>query len=106
MARKSATTTYTKTITWNKGLAEGATLEGYYTGKEEFEGQYGHSIKYIVEAGDGTSYGVYGSATLDRQFKNIPEGVYVWITYDGEVKSKNGRTVKQYSVDYDDELVK
>lgn len=106
MARKSATTTYTKTTTWNKGLAEGATLEGYYTGKEEFEGQYGQSIKYIIEASDGTNYGVYGSATLDRQFKNIPEGVYVWITYDGEVKSKNGRTVKQYSVDYDDELVK
>lgn len=106
MARKSATTTYTKTITWNKDLAEGATLEGFYTGKEEFEGQYGQSIKYIIEAGDGTNYGVYGSATLDRQFKNVPEGVYVWITYDGEVKSKNGRTVKQYSVDYDDELVK
>lgn len=104
--RKSASKAIVKTVTWNKDLAEGATLEGYYTGKEVFEGQYGETTKYIIEAGDGTNYGVYGSASLDRQFKNIPEGVYVWITFDGNVTSKNGRTVKQYTIDFDDELVK
>lgn len=103
--RKSASKAIVKTVTWNKDLAEGATLEGYYTGKEVFEGQYGETTKYIIESGN-TNYGVYGSASLDRQFKNIPEGVYVWITFDGNVTSKNGRTVKQYTIDFDDELVK
>ena len=105
MARTSATKTIIKTETWNKGLQEGASLEGYYIGKEVFEGQYGETTKYIIESGD-KNYGVYGSASLDRQFKNVPEGVYVWITFDGNVTSKNGRTVKQYTVDYDPELVK
>lgn len=105
MARKSANS-YTKTEIWNKNLQEGATLEGYYINKEVFSGQYGESIKYVIEKSGGELVGIYGSATLDRQFKRIPEGVYVWVTYDGEVKSKNGRTVKQYSVDYDDEIAK
>lgn len=46
---------------------------------------------------------MFSSASLDRQFKNVPVGSYVWIEYEGEVTSKNGRPVKQYSVDYDDE---
>lgn len=106
MARQSATQNYTKTEIWNKDLAEGATIEGFYVRKEEFTTQYGDSVKYVIETKDGTEFGIYGSATLDRQFKNVPEGCYVWVIYDGEVKSKNGRTVKQYSVDYDPELVK
>lgn len=106
MARQSATPAYTKTEIWNKDLKEGAATEGYYIRKEEFSTQYGDSVKYVIETKDGTEFGIYGSATLDRQFKNVPAGCYVWITYDGEVKSKNGRTVKQYSVDYDPELVK
>jgi len=106
MARMSATKTIIKTETWNKGLSAGDSVEGYFVGKEVFEGQYGETTKYIVVDGAGKNWGIYGSASLDRQFKNIPEGCYVWVTFDGDVTSKNGRTVKQYSVDYDPELVK
>lgn len=104
MARKSASTTYN--IVWNKDLQAGAALEGYYIDKAIVSGQYGDTTKYVIETNDGTLYDVFASASLERQFKNVPEGCYVWITFDGEVKSKNGRMVKQYSVDYDDELVK
>ena len=107
--RKSANAKqeFIKTVTWNnKDLKEGATLDGYFISVEGFEGQYGETTKYIIEAGDGTCYGVYGTASLDRQFKKIPEGCYVWITYEGVVTSKNGRQVKQFTVDYDDELTK
>lgn len=99
MARKSAVT---MTKTWNKDLNKGDTLEGIYTKKEVFEGKYGESIKYIINF-NGEDYGVFSSASLDRQFKNIPEGSYVWIEYKGEETSKNGRPVKVYTVDYDDE---
>lgn len=97
--RKSAVTL---TKTWNKDLEIGATLEGVYYKKETFEGKYGESTKYIVKV-NGEDLGVFGSASLDRQFKNIPEGSYVWIEYKGEVTSKNGRPVKEYVVDYDDD---
>lgn len=92
------------TKTWNKDLEVGATLEGKYIKKETFDGNFGTTEKYVIETADGEKMGVFSSASLTRQFKNIPEGSYVWITYKGEEVSKNGRPVKVYEVDYDDEV--
>ena len=102
--RKSASQTFEKTTTWNTNLNIGDKLEGVYTSKEEFEGNFGNTVKYIILAADSIKYGVYGSASLNRQFANIPEGSYVWIEYTGETTSQNGRIVKTYTVDYDDEF--
>ena len=102
--RKSAHKTYIETEAWNKSLQPGDTLEGYYVQTEIFDGKFGETTKYVIKTDEGKYYGVYGSASLDRQFKNIPEGCFVWITYRGEEPTKNGRTVKVYDVDYDDEL--
>ena len=101
--RKSATETFEKTTTWNTNLSIGAQLEGVYEYKDEFDGNFGHTTKYVVKAQDGTKYGVYGSASLNRQFSKIPEGSYVWLEYTGETTSQNGRIVKTYKVEYDDE---
>ena len=91
------------TKTWNKDLTAGASIEGRYIKKEIFDGQFGSTEKYIIETENGDKMGVYSSASLIRQFKNIPENSYVWITYKGEETSKNGRPVKVYEVEYDDE---
>lgn len=91
------------TTTWNKNLETGATLEGVYLKKEVFSGKYGETEKYIIETKDGEKLGVFSSASLANQFKNIPEGSYVWIVFNGEETSKNGRPVKVYTVEYDDE---
>lgn len=93
------------TTTWNKDLQPGATLEGVYVKKEVFDGQYGQAEKYVIDK-DGEMFGVFSSASLSNQFKNIPEGSYVWIEYKGEEVSKNGRPVKVYVVEYDDEYQK
>jgi hypothetical protein len=90
------------TTTWNKDLEIGATLEGIYIKKETFDGKYGTTEKYIID-NNGEKLGVFSSASLSAQFKNIPEGSYVWIVYKGEEVSKNGRPVKVYTVEYDDE---
>ena len=91
------------TKTWNKDLEPGASIEGKYIKKESYDGNYGRTEKYVIETKDGEKYGVFSSASLANQFKNVPEGSYVWITYKGEETSKNGRPVKVYEVDYDDE---
>lgn len=91
------------TKTWNKDLEPGAAIEGKYIKKESYDGNYGRTEKYVIETKDGEKYGVFSSASLANQFKNVPEGSYVWITYKGEETSKNGRPVKVYEVDYDDE---
>lgn len=92
------------TTTWNRDLEVGATIEGRFIKSEVFEGQYGETIKYIIETPSGEKMGVYSSASLIRQFNQVPEGAYVWITYKGEETSKNGRPVKVYVVEYDDEV--
>lgn len=94
------------TETWNKDLNSGATLEGVYTKKEVVDTQYGKSEKYVIVTSDNKKFGVYSSASLVRQFANVPVGSYVWITYKGEETSKNGRPVKAYDVEYDDEYSK
>lgn len=102
--RQNANKTYTQTVTWNtKDLAVGATLEGDYVDKETFTNNFGERTKYVIKADDGTEYGVYGSAVLNRLFANVPVGSRVWVSYQGEATSKTGRTVKMYTVDFDPE---
>lgn len=90
--------------TWNtKDLPEGSTLEGKYLKKEIYQGDYGEVAKYVIQTKDGEKWQVFSSASLGNQFANIPEGSYVWLTYKGTQQTKNGRPVKVFSVDYDDE---
>ena len=91
------------TKTWNKDLKAGDSLEGVFIKTEEHEGQFGISEKYVIQTKDGEMYGVYASASLANQFKNVPVGSYVWITYKGEETTKSGRPVKVYEVEYDDD---
>lgn len=91
------------TKTWNKDLNIGDKVEGKYLKKEIVNGKYGDTEKYIIETDDSEKLGIFSSATLARQFQNIPEGSYVWVEYKGEETSKNGRPVKVYDVEYDDE---
>jgi hypothetical protein len=89
---------------WNKNLQAGDKLEGTYLKKEIVKTQFGDSEKYVIVKPDGTKIGVFSSASLVNQFNNVPEGSYVWIEYKGEETSKNGRPVKSYIVEYDDEV--
>lgn len=106
--RKSANenSNIVETTIWNKDLNEGATIEGVYTFNAPVNGKFGETIKYVVVDPNGKAWAIFGSASLNRQFAKVPEGSYVWISYDGTETSKNGRTVKIYSVDYDDEYNK
>lgn len=90
--------------TWNKNLTAGDTLEGYYIKHETFKGQYGESDKYVILDKSNEKWAVFGSASISRQFENIPEGSYIWITYKGEEQTKSGRPVKVYQIDYDDAI--
>ena len=103
--RVSANNTNTNATIWNKNLNVGDKLEGQYVAEETFEGKFGMTNKYVIRTDDGTEYAVFGSASLDRQFAKIKIYSYVWLEYKGEEKTKNGRTVKVYTVDYDPEYI-
>lgn len=96
------------TETWNKDLEVGASIEGVYIKKEVMKSSYGSGDieKYVIETKDGKKMGIFSSASLSRQFANVPEGSYVWVVYKGEETTKQGRPVKIYDVDYDDDYEK
>lgn len=95
-----------ETTIWNKDLAEGATLEGEYISTSTFIGNFGETNRYVVVDPSGKGWVIFGSASIDRQFAKIPQGSYVWVTYKGVESTKNGRTVKVYEIDFDDEYQK
>ena len=100
------TTNFERNRVWNKELTVGAVLEGVYLKFEEFEGDFGQSIKYTIEAsGTKEHVDVYSTASLKRQFAKIPTGSFVRITYKGEQPSRKNPTykVKIFDVEYDDE---
>ena len=103
MARKAVAPKqeYEKTVIWNTSdIKAGEEIEGVYLRKEVFQGKFGQTTKYVLDC-DGNLYGIYGSASLDRQFALVNEGTKVYVTYKGMTTSKNGRQVKDYLVEVD-----
>ena len=100
--RKSANKTYEETTPWEY-TNFGDKLEGVYEAKDEFDYEGKHIIKYVISSPDGTKYGIFSTASLERAFNNIPVKSYVWLEYTGKVKSKKGFDVHTFNVDYDDE---
>lgn len=101
---KKANEETTRNRTWNKDLSAGSVLEGVYVESKEVEGQYGKNIKYVIkENGTNELVDVFSSATLKRQFDNIPVESFVRISYKGDETTKNGYKVKIFEVEYDDE---
>lgn len=93
--------------TWNKKdeRKPGDKLTGYFVRTEKFVSQaYGEGEKYIIADPAGNEkFGLMAQAVIKRAFANIPVGSYVEITYKGTVQGKNGQTIRDYDVLYDDE---
>lgn len=107
MAKKEAISKvgkYQDLDTWNKkgSLQEGASLEGYYIDKDEFDTKYGKMVLYILEQKEGGLIKVVGQTDLKSKFDSIPMGSYVWIEFVGLVETSRGAK-KAYKVEYDDE---
>jgi hypothetical protein len=78
---------------------KGDTLEGVYHGYNEVDDNRGGKFKShkIKPEGSDVFMGVSGSF-LDQKMIKIPKGTYVWITFMGEVKVKNGMA-KDFTVE-------
>lgn len=82
-------------------FVEGIPLEGKIVSRESGKGQDGKSTLYNLSTAAG-AVTFWGSAVLDNNLKNIPDGVLVRITYLGMAKGKAGRNYKNYSIEVDD----
>jgi hypothetical protein len=51
---------------------------------------------------DGAPWSFWGFTAIDNILSRVGEGTYLWITYKGKVKTKNGQA-HTVAVDFDDE---
>lgn len=100
--RKSANT---QVPVWNrKDIKVGTKLEGYYVRDKKFESrQYGEGLMYIIADLQKVEHAVMATASVRGGMINVPLGSHVWLEYIGEEKSSNGRMVKVYNIEFDDE---
>ena len=80
---------------------EGDELAGRYQGYEEAEGRKDETFNaYQVIDDNGKRWSLAG-AHLDSLLPQVPKGAYVWISYTGKKRMKNGE-MSLYKVDVED----
>ena len=78
---------------------EGEFVEGKYLGFNVVDDGRGKDFKsHKLKPDDSDEMIGVSGALLDQKMERIPKGAYVWITYEGEMKTKNG-TAKQFKVE-------
>lgn len=86
----------------------GDTYEGEYMGSRQTD--TGHknpdgSVKFSTihtMNRDGQPWSFWGFTAIDNILSRVSAGTYLWITYKGKVKTKNGNA-HSVAVDFDDE---
>ena len=88
----------------------GKTFEGTYGGVRYTDTGHKHpdntpklSAIHTLETNEGP-YSFWGFTAIDNILRNVKDGTYLWITYKGKVKAKNGMA-HSVAVEYDDETV-
>lgn len=86
------------------------TFEGTYlgnrktdTGHKNDDGTPKLSTIHTIETAEGP-FSFWGFTAIDNILRQVKTGTYLWITYKGMVKAKNGKA-HSVAVDYDDEPV-
>ena len=70
---------------------EGEFVEGVYYGFNLVDDGRGKEFKsHKIKPDDSDEFIGVSGAFLDQKMMRIPKGTYVWVTYKGEEKTKNG----------------
>lgn len=84
--------------TWDPD--RGDVRQGVYRERREPKGKM-TSCRHEFEELDGTPWGVWGTAGLDRALADVPIGSLVTLTYDGKHSTEDGkRTYHKWGVRY------
>lgn len=81
---------------------EGDKLEGYYLGAGTIDIEGDEVTVHNIKTDTGL-FSPLGSADLNRKMSQVPSGARVRVVYEGKKKLKGGKTLKVFTVDYDDE---
>lgn len=75
--------------------AEHPEIEGCLVKKTTQSFPNGVVGRYSVETGEGKTITFLGSTIIDDLLENVPEGTFIRVEYAGEIKTGQGRKLKQ-----------
>lgn len=88
-----------------KPAKKGDKIEGVYCGSEKVpyeDNPSGFFISYQIRVGDKMHS--FAGAGLARAMVRVPHGAKIRVTYEGQSKTKKGRTMTDFTVDVDDSV--
>lgn len=81
---------------------KGDQLEGYYLGSEQREINGDPVTVHNIKTDKGL-FSPFGSYDLNRKLADMQNGVRVRITFNGKKSLGKGKTVKEFTVEYDED---
>lgn len=81
----------------------GQEAQGFYLGYKTITTDVGDS-KLHVFTGESGNFGIFGCYQLDTKLADVPKGHLTFVEFQGKAKLKGGKTMKNFDVDYDDEI--
>lgn len=104
MAMKEAQGSSAFNEKWNKqDIQVGDKIEGFYVDTHTSNFADDNATYYVILMEDDKKMDIKGTSGIESKFKEIPVGSYVRVTFNGKVKTKQGRFMNDYKVEYDDE---
>ena len=89
-------------------MEPGEEITGYYRGANEVEvpdpnseqedGKRSNLLHEFSDTPEGETFGLWGSAGLDKRLADIRVGALCRVRYEGKVDLSGGRTARQYRV--------
>jgi hypothetical protein len=77
----------------HKFTTKGEVVEGVFKGRKQLNPAY----RPLVQVGDVL---VTATTRIEEAFETIPVGAYVWITWNGKIEIKGGKTLNDFDVDF------
>lgn len=83
-------------------IPKGKEFKGYYLGSKKVKSEYGEQLVHIFKTAKG-NVGLWGSANLNSNLAQIEPGCMTFVTYNEKIKLAGGKSMKKFSVEFDDE---
>lgn len=81
---------------------KGDSVEGYYIGSETFDKDGDELTRHLFDVG-GEKQSLLGGKVLNDRLGKIEKGTRTRVTFLGKVKGKNGRSYKNFDIEFDAE---
>lgn len=90
---------------WNgQNIKEGDTIEGFYVDTHKSNFADDTATYYVILKKNDEKMDIKGTSAIESKFQEIPLNSFVKVTFTGKVRTKSGRFMNDYKVEYDPDM--